>query len=220
MSGDRDGAEKVFAEFLAFRTNAGDRLSALHTALWASLTGRKQEAAKQIEAVAGTADLPADVRSVAMSQSCLWSVERGAPDAARALAQKAVTVAASPAAKTLAGICAFLTQSKAPAQEWKTRAERAIANPAQASFRNQLAGFALTLDGQYAEAAPIWQQIYSETLPDAATESKVMWGLSLSKTGRQAEQAKLFSVGVIPPRLPEAGLGLFVYRTFRELENK
>ncbi len=181
LQGDRDGADRHMAEYLAAREKARDPFLEIRRAQWEYLTGRSRRATARLLAfAAGTA--PGELRALTFGFLAAWSLEAGDRGQARRHAAEAGT-AGTPQARELARVCAFLAQDDAPPAEWARRAEASFPHAGEAGLRDTALAYALLLGGRLREAFPLLRSLLERTPPSpgeilpsllawAATESQ------------------------------------------------
>lgn len=155
LAGEKAGADAAFAQFR--KVQEKNENFPLLAAEWLYRTGRQKQAQTELR---GSIDaLPAPVKPVAFDQLAIWELLAGN----RAAALKDAEAAGPPG--TPAGfLVRFATLPSASPEEWEARANRMLAQPAQAGLRRLAVGYALLLDGKKSAAMPVWKQI-SEVAP-------------------------------------------------------
>jgi hypothetical protein len=197
MTGDIQGADAIFGDYLKVLAGAKDPLVELRRAAWLYLSGRKQAAVQRLEAQARQAAHP-EIRARVYAQLAVWSLERGNREQARTYID-----AAGPT--NLTALVRFLAEPAASASELAVRAERTFTDPSQDKLKQFAVGYALLLAGEFERAAPVWRQINRQSSPLAADGSDVLWAWSLVETRRFDEAANLLNgypvpqVGAPPP---------------------
>jgi tetratricopeptide (TPR) repeat protein/TolB-like protein len=159
-AGDKPGADALFAQFRAAREKLSDQSIPLMAADWLFRTGRKPEAVAALRApLAANAPkaLPAAVRSNAYSLLTIWDLL--AQDRAQAAKDSLAMGPGIIDAPML--VARFAALPSAPAEEWKSRANRMI-GPPLAPLRPLALGYALMFDGQRPAALPVWEMIVKD----------------------------------------------------------
>lgn len=104
----------------------------------------------------------------------------------------------------------MLCEDIAPVQELRARAERAFPGHRNAALRRMALGYALLLSRNFAEAAPVWKEIASESAPSDQT-SPVLYAWTLVTTGRVQEAAPLLRWNPLPQPNSAADFTSLVY---------
>lgn len=166
LAGDREGADRHMADFIRQREQARDPLVELRRAQWEYLTGRARQAIARLLVFAESAP-PGELRALAYGFLAAWNLEAGEHQQARRLAGEALA-AATPQARELARICAFLARDQASPEEWAHRAAANFPQPGEAGLRDTALAYALLLGGHFREAQPVLRRLLERTPPTPA----------------------------------------------------
>lgn len=194
-AGDHAGADKLFATYLEGRIRAKDPMVPFRAARWKYFSGARDEAIREIAAAGDRARDP-DVRSLCYTQTGIWEIIAGRRENARKYGMLALKPE-RPATALNAVLVNFLSQPPASADEWRMRAEQGIHGAGVENFRRLAVAYALTVDRHYADAAPLWKQIYEASTPNEEAPKRI-YALVLEKTGRAEEAAALLKVRLPP----------------------
>jgi tetratricopeptide (TPR) repeat protein len=204
LAGDRKGADAHFANWLAVRKAGGDPLLVVREAVWEASTGRLAQARtrlRQLLTITGENNV---IRIHAAAQLALFDKvagEKPVPPVAPGNAAAAVT--------------AFVCQPDVPVAEWTQRAQGV-----PAALRGTLLGYALLLNGHFAEAVPLWRTTYQSAHPATDSEARVMFAWSLAASGQAAEAAQLLARTPLPGRAAEPGLTFLTWSKYSELARR
>ncbi|MBI3280075.1 MAG: tetratricopeptide repeat protein [Acidobacteria bacterium] len=217
LAGDRAGADRHITSYLTFRKQRGDPLLNLHEALWEHATGRREQAVSRLQRFTERKDLPGDAAAAAAAQLAIFRLESGEFDRASEAARVAFEKSTTPAVRNLAVICRFLAEPRASVSAWREAAATLFRAPALAPFRNQVTGYALLFHRRFAEAVPVWKQIYDETHPNVIGDAQVMLAWACAGSG-DIERAQAFlRYAPLPPRGTDAGLNTLTLPKYLEL---
>jgi hypothetical protein len=128
----------------------------------------------------------------------IWSLMKGDRAAAAEIAQKAASLATA-ATGAPATISRFLAQPSAPAEEWSSRADRFLPNPAQDVVKQQMLAYALLLDGKVKAAAAPLQRIYDATGIAVNEGLPVLLAWTHIESGDIDAAAPLLKLNPVPP---------------------
>jgi Flp pilus assembly protein TadD len=235
MTGDIAGADNLEKRFTDARAAAHDPGVPFRELQWLWLTGRRTEAYRKLEALALTlehasqragqpagqpsgqpAGQPTDqptgqpasqpAVSHAYAELAVWSLMRGDRAAAAGMAQKAASLATA-ATGAPAAISRFLAQPSASAEEWSSRADRFLPNPAQDIVKQQMLAYALLLDGKVKAAAAPLQRLYDATGAAINEGLPVLLAWTDIASGDFAAAAPLLKLTPVPPH---AGVSTFM----------
>jgi len=196
MTGDRRGADELFAKYAAWRQNSlHDPLLPLEKAQWDFLGGRRRQAISALSAALPRFE--GDGRSRAESQLAFWMYASGDLAGARTHADVALREARSLESKEVAALCRFLASPPASAAELTARAETELRG-APPQFREPVLGYALVLDSHPAEAIPLLEHVVASAEPGEDGEPRAMLASALIAAGRQEEARKLLRQMPIP----------------------
>ena len=212
MTGDASGADAIFQKYIDFRKQAQDPAVELRSAIWQFQSGHSDAALATFDRVAKSNP---QWTAFALVESTFILLQQGKREAANRNALAAAKSASNPNVRTMAIVAQILAAPSASPAEWKRRIESTVQQP---RARDQLLGYALALDGHYAEAVPVWQSIYDSSTQETSSEAKVMLAFALTKTGRKADAQSLLRTGIFLPRNPEPGLDALIYPLFRSLK--
>jgi tetratricopeptide (TPR) repeat protein len=200
MTGNIAGADELEKQFIDARAAIHDPSAPSRQLDWLWLTGRRKQAYAQLQAEAAAAERESQkpAASHAYAQLALWSLMAGDRAAALELAQKAAAQS-TPATATVALVARFLAQPSASPEEWNTRVDRFVPNPAQSSLRDQMLAFALLLDGKIKAAAAPLQRIYDSTGVATNEGLPVLLAWTHLENGDAPAAAQLLKLNPVPP---------------------
>jgi tetratricopeptide (TPR) repeat protein len=165
-TGDKPGADALFAQFRAAREKLSDQSIPLMAADWLFRTGRKPEAVAGLRmSLAGDAPKASPAEA---SQTNAWRTNGYAlltiwdllgNDRAQAAKDSLAMGPGIIDAPML--VARFAALPSAPPAEWNARADRMIA-PALAPLRPLALGYALMFDGHREAALPVWEMIVKD----------------------------------------------------------
>ncbi|MGA2185972.1 MAG: hypothetical protein ABSH47_23370 [Bryobacteraceae bacterium] len=209
MTGDRNGADRLFQQFLDWRRNSlHDSLAPLWKAQWDFLAGRRREAMSAL--AAALAQFSGDDRSRAESQYAFWLFASGDAAGARAHADEALRAAQTPGSRGVAVLCRFLAFPSASAAEWAARANATLGGVTPRSRQAALA-WALALDHHPTEAIPLLERAFAASAPGDDGEQRAMLVSALLAVGRRDEAHKLLWPMPIPVNSDEATFSALVF---------
>jgi tetratricopeptide (TPR) repeat protein len=207
MTGDIAGADDLEKKYIDARAAAHDSSAPFRELQWLWLTGRRTEAYRGLEALAlafehaaQPTNQPTDqtAASHAYAELAVWSLMKGDRAAAAALAQKAASLATA-ATGAPAAISRFLAQPSAPAEEWLSRADRFLPNPAQDILKQQMLAYALLLDGKVKDAAAPLQRLYDATGVAINEGLPTLLAWTHIESGDLGSAAPLLKLNPVPP---------------------
>jgi len=198
MTGDRDGADALEKQYLDARTAGHDPLVAYRQAQWSWVSGRRQEACRQLEDYARDAlRLPQrEVASRAYTDLAVWRRLLGDREGASAAANQAAA-AEGAAAGVGAALARFLSQPHAPASEWAARVARLAPGP-ETPARDRALAYALLLDGEFDAASEVLKRLYSATGTPPEEGIGILLAWSYLETGRYRDAAPLLRFNPVP----------------------
>jgi len=209
MTGDIAPADDLDRQFAEVRAAGHDPNAPFRPLQWLWLTGRRTQAYKELQSLARASEAGSQplVASHAYAELAIWSLISGERATAAEMAQKAAALATPPAA-TPALIARFLSQPSAPAEEWRSRADRFAADPAQGAVKDQMLAYALLLDGKVKAAAEPLQRLYNASGIAVNEEGlPVLLAWTLLESGDAAAAAPLLKLNPVPPG---AGVSTFM----------
>jgi tetratricopeptide (TPR) repeat protein len=165
MTGDVGGADSLFDKYMGQQQHPRE----MERAEWEFLTGRRKQAMARAEKLMATPD---DAGALAAAQLSLWRLQTGDRGSAAKLAEKASAQAVSPATKSLASVCRFLTQT-----------------PVRLSQFPNLNAMALILNQQFGDAIPVLEALLAETNPAKDAQVRTLLAWAYVETGN-IEKAK------------------------------
>ncbi len=193
MTGDAAGADAIFAAYEKTRVAAHDAAIVLRRAEWDSLRGRRAEAIRGLEALAGSMKLR-DLASVAHASLVIWSLEAGDRERAKRHAAEAVASSAGRTAAALANFC------------------RSIADPATVASASPTArAYALLLDGNFEAALPLLRENEKSGASGASDPAPILLAWALVETGHAGEAEKYLQRTPVPPAPEPAMFESLIY---------
>jgi tetratricopeptide (TPR) repeat protein len=192
LTGDIEGADKIFNRYLEARRNAKDLAVEFRRAEWEFLSGRRRQAIARLDAfIRGLPPGQAVLAPQAYTQLTLWNLELGDREKARASALRA------------ASIGRFLAAPPAPAAEWTARAQQLLPSPAEERLRKVMAAYALLLQKDFQAAAPVLLDLYRHTAPDPRETLPVLVAWTQVETGRFEDAVPLLQRNPVPSTAPD-----------------
>ncbi|MBC8165386.1 MAG: hypothetical protein H7Y20_05890 [Bryobacteraceae bacterium] len=202
---DRDGADKLFNQYISARRKAGDAQAPLREAIWMRLT-RRQPAP------------PTD--SVGLATSSMWALLDGDREKARSLAEAARRSATTPSTLSLATTSLIVSQPSASPDIWEARLAQLIPDPRQAHVKSELLGWSLLLDRRYPEAVRAWRSAWNQSSSLTGENLRILLTWSLIEAGQIDEARRVMPQGWLPPMSLEPGLGVLIYPRIIDLRTK
>jgi cytochrome c-type biogenesis protein CcmH/NrfG len=191
LEGDTARANAVFEKFIASRPPT-DPFGPLIRANWFSISGRTSAA---VDSLRNTNFPDPAVRAIAESQLAILQLQK--QDAAAAKASAATAMHSDPRPASFGVIAVLLASGDAPPDKWRAQVDSsALAGEA----KQAVLGYGLFLNGHYAEAAQLWQQVDRQS-GDADLRARAMLAASLDQAGRSAEARQV----VVQPFMPDLG---------------
>jgi len=221
MAGDRTGADEMAKQWTDARAAARDPLVDFCRAEWASITGRRDEGYRLLQAIAAANEQgPArELAARAYAELAEWELADGRRAEASRLAEKSAGFA-GPAMIGLSNAARFLAQPSAPAAEWEARTARLVPGaPASPAARMTLA-YALLLDRHFEEAAAALKPVYENTLPASEENAGILLAWALVETGHARDAAGLLRFLPVPPPSGPGALMSLYFPRFYELRSK
>ena len=201
FAGDTRRADTHFANWLAIRKRGGDPVLAVREAVWEASTARVAQARMRLGQLVQVPGSTAELRAAAAAQLAVFDKAAGA----RAVAPVVPGNAS-------AAVAQFLCQPDAAPQVWAQRAESL-----PAGVRAVLLGYALLLNGHFAQAVPVWRKTWESTHPTNDSDARVMLAWALSASGQGAEAKRLLARAPMPGRAAEPGLTFLTVLKYSEL---
>ena len=196
MSGDRDEADQLMDEFAAERkpTDA----VAFQMARWRFFTGRRRQGFAELEQLARREGTDPVLASMAYSLLTVWAPQVGRGEEASRFSGDAAKTAKSPRARTWARLAGLISRPAASPDEWRQRAADAFPGPAQAALVKTAEAHALLAAGHFAEAEPIFRELYEGAPAHSEGQLGVLLASTLIETGRHQEAREFLSRYPLP----------------------
>lgn len=208
MSGDREGAGKIFEEYLGGRRKAGDPFTAVRRAQWEGLTGKRDAAEKRLREV-----IPqlrsAEAAAWAGAQIAAWRIADSDFAGARKYAGEAAQRAQSGLVRSWARLCLFLAGGAAPAAELEARARREF--PFEERERLAAIAYGLLFSRQYDEAARVLGELRRRSDPFSGEPLHVLEAWALIEAGKAQQGCPLLGVYGFPSPFGEHPLAFVVF---------
>jgi tetratricopeptide (TPR) repeat protein len=213
LGGDIRGANTVFQRYQDARRD--DPAAPYRRAEWLWISGQRKAATEMLSGFAASKESgPArDLAARARAHLAIWLLETGDTAAARAQAEKSVSLA-GPASAGMAAVARFLTEPPASSTEWAVRAERLFPAPGAAGMKNFALACALLFAREYGVASPLLKEIYAHWTPAGDPAIPVMLAWAYAGSGRTRDAAPLVARNPIPQG---AGLNIFTSMWFPRL---
>jgi tetratricopeptide (TPR) repeat protein len=210
--GDRDAADRTFAEYLRAREEKQDRQTPLRRAEWEYLSGRRAAALARLETALQGGALPPVLRAIGHAQAAFWRWDSGDLAPARAHAQAAGRLGAQ---SPIVALAAFATQSSPGPADWFRRADQWFAQqPRAAALRPTFLAVALLLHGHFAEAETPLREWTAQSFGQPGDPVPVYRAWALAQTGRWDEVPALVAT---TPLIPASGMPVLAYLGFPRL---
>jgi hypothetical protein len=196
LTGDVAGATELYNRYSGERTKSKDPTVGYRDAEWKYLCGARAQAVEDMrKAVNGTSN--AALKILEQTQIAIWELQLG--KRADAIRDAQLVIAAGQNQSTLAAIVARFASIDPPASadEWRKRADSAFRGDSAGQVRAVALAYTLFLSGHYADAAPLWQKIYTATIPNDQAPAALYAG-SLYLSGHQKEAAAVLGGNPIP----------------------
>lgn len=200
MTGDASGADGLMRQYLDARAAEKDPVLDYRKAEWLWVTGRRKEAAAQMEAYARAVENgPArEMASRAYSMLSVWKLALGDGAAVARMAQQAAA-SAGPSSAEIVELARFLASPPAPPAEWAERAAHDFSSPARNSVAAWALPYALLAAKEFPAAAPLLQRIYdSGAVADPQGALPILLAWADLETGRDKDAAPLLRWNPIP----------------------
>ena len=200
MSGDVAGADGLARQYLDARAAEKDPALGYRNAEWLWVSGRRKEAAVQMEAFARA--VPSgperELASRAYSILAIWKLTTGDRAGAELEVRQAATDA-GPASAEAVALARFLTGPPASPAEWAARAGQAFSGPARTPIGDLALPYALLLAKQFQPASEALRRVYDTgEVADPQGALPVLLAWTYLETGRDKEAAPLLRWNPIP----------------------
>lgn len=139
-----------------------------------------------------------EIAAAAYAQLAVWHRFQGKTEKANTLARKSLPLARSPVARRGAQTAFFVTLPRTNAVGWRERTDKALPGPALEQVRRSLTLDALIAQGEFAEALPLAQKMFDDTIPPDDRAPRIYLAWCLYQTGDAAKAAELMKVNPIP----------------------
>jgi tetratricopeptide (TPR) repeat protein len=201
MTGDIAGADALHKRYLEAHAAAHDPAVDLRAAEWHWVSGRRQEACREIEGLArGAAQGPMrEIAARALAELAIWRASLGDRDGAgRALRQAQALSGPSPAPLTRAAAILLQPPADLPADPPDSTATLAAA-------------CGLLLDRRFQPAAALLARLYAGAAPGNDEGIPILLAWAYLETGRAADAAPLLRFNPIPPAAGLSPLTAFYF---------
>jgi thioredoxin-like negative regulator of GroEL len=196
MTGDVAGASELFSRYSAERTRAKDPTIGYRAAEWQYLTGARAKGIAEMLKAADAAPNPA-LQTLAQAQAAVWELQNGKRKEATRDAELVIRAGQNPRLVPAALARFAALEPPASADEWRKRAESVFRGDGGAQLRTLAVAYALFAAGQYAEAAPVWKNIFLAANPNDQSPQFFYAG-ALKQSGHEQEAAALLKGNPIP----------------------
>ncbi len=213
LAGDTPGADALYRKYEESRSAAADPLLAVKHAHWLMLTGRGKEGQEKAAQIASG---QSEAAARAGTLLAFTLAQEGQRDKAGEVLRAAISKVKTPAAMAAAGSVAFLAQPKASVAEWQQRANRAIQPQAGPRLRALMLYYAFLLDGHWAEAVRIGEEVLRQTEPSQADEIRMLTGLAHLQLHRKDRARQLLGRPPLPPAPGDALFSTLYFPRFRD----
>jgi thioredoxin-like negative regulator of GroEL len=194
MTGDAAGATTIFNSYRQAREKAQDPAVPFRAACWTFFTGDRPAGIAAMHQVADAASNQG-LKILALAQASIWELQLGRK--ADALRDSSAVLQAGQSSNLIAAaIVRFTALDQASEPDLRTRADRMFTGAA-VPLRAAAVAYALYFNGRYAEAAPIWKQIYDQSNPNDQLAGFLLAG-SLQQSGHATEAAPLLKPNPLP----------------------
>ncbi|MCU1293245.1 MAG: hypothetical protein JWP08_2095 [Bryobacterales bacterium] len=180
LEGDAARADSIFARYLKQQRGGDESALLLIRANWLALTGRIPDAISLLRTARFSS---ADLRSLALSQSCVWNLMSKEPTSAHADAAASLAAASSGTVKALAVAANAIAFGNPSADTLRQHVNTA---PLSADQKAVVLAYGLFLNDHYPEAANGWRAL-SDQSGNTDLRSRAMLAASLTRAGRQLD---------------------------------
>lgn len=199
LAGDLKRADAQFDEFLTAQRAANSAAAKYWHAQWKYMTGRKREAADELEELLTKHKPQQDVSSHSYSQLAMWRLLEGDRSGARGFAQSALLSAVDGQTAAVARIVGFASAPTGPAPEWTKRAGLGFPGSQLEAVKGTALAVALLLDGRFDAALPIVSGLYEKSPPSPSSDWPPLLGWCLLENRRLDEASQLLSKNYLVP---------------------
>ena len=189
------------ARLMAGGTQAKGVASGYRAAEWLYLTGHKAEGTAAMAAFAEQVNQPV-LRSAAYAQSALWAA-RAHDDAHATQWSNFALQPVQRSTALIAALARFLAQPAASA-------DTMFGGSSAVEVRRLAVGLRLLQSRKFAEAVPVWKEIYENTNATEAAPA-YLYAWALLETGHKTEAAQLLKLNPIPSESVAPTLEAFYY---------
>lgn len=198
MTGDVNGADRIFQQFLEQRRKIKDPLADYREAQWLYLTGHRSDGAAMLKSFIARAGATPAALSVARAQLSLWSFLRGDAEKARHLAAQAMRTATSPDERRLAWVCWFIVQSQTSPDNAPERLLKEFSFSPDDTTKKIALSYACLLGRRYVEAGRLLSELVSATGPSSFVPAEALLAWALVECGRLQDAAQYLETWGIP----------------------
>jgi tetratricopeptide (TPR) repeat protein len=188
MTGDVDGANKTFARYQTEHTREQDLSVPFRVAYWRFLSGDGSAAVEAMHRIADSSPNVA-LKTLALTQASIWELHEGQKN--EAIADSSATLKAGQNPSLIqASLVLFAAQEAASLSALRASAESSFPGPSGEQLRLLAMGYNLFVAKRYADADPIWKELYEKSSPNDPS-ARLMYAETLSKSGHEAEAEAL-----------------------------
>jgi hypothetical protein len=137
------------------------------------------------------------LKTLAQAQAAVWELQNGKRKEATRDAELVIRAGQNPSLVPAALARFAALEPPASADEWRKRAESVFRGDGGAQLRTLAVAYALFAAGQYAEAAPVWKNIFLAANPNDQSPQFFYAG-ALKQSGHEQEAAALLKGNPIP----------------------
>jgi len=200
MTGDIAGADGLARQYLDARAAEHDPSLDYRKAEWLWASGRRKEAAAQLEASARAAQNgpSREMAARAYATLALWKLVLGdRAEAARIAGQAAAGV--DPSTAELVALTRFLTSPPASPAEWTARAAQSFSGTPRDPDKDMALAYALLVAKEFGPASQVLKRIYDNAdQADPQDSLPILLAWTYLETGRGQEAAPLLRLNPIP----------------------
>ena len=204
-AGDLPGADKLFDQYLEFRTKNNDPFEPLTRAQWEYLTGRRKEAKARLEKFAAESKLPN-----VLAQQSIWARFEGDQPKASQLAQRAVSgLATAPQFRNPVAAAFLLSQPNAPAADWIKRFNG-----------SPLSAIGMIASGDHAGAMQFLENLRSRSNPLQEYYWRDLLAISSFRVGKKEQAKALLSLYSFPEPAEDSIVLCFAYPADQQVRHE
>jgi hypothetical protein len=134
----------------------------------------------------------------------LWRLQFGDKEGARKAAEEAAQLSKTPQTAAMAALARFM--SAPPSKEGPS-----VSGRGADTLRRQLMGYSLLLNGNFADAAGVWTELYKNASVLTGNDERILLAWAQAERGNLPETAKLMRSFALPPNAVDPALQLLLF---------